>query len=133
VIVSAAIASTGPRHEILTAWREGQWELVISPTILAEVERVLNHPRIARAYALARQEAAEILRLLASRASMRPGRVVIPRTTRDPAGDHVLACAIEGHADYLVTGDRDLLSIGRYKGIPIVSPAAFPAILQAAR
>jgi predicted nucleic acid-binding protein len=50
---------------------------------------------------------------------------------RDPTGTPVLACAVEGHADYVVTGDRDLLDLGRFRDIPIVSPAAFAALLQA--
>ena len=45
----------------------------------------------------------------------------------------ILACAVEGGADYIVTGDRDLLVLERFQGIPIISPAAFAAVLDADR
>jgi predicted nucleic acid-binding protein len=43
----------------------------------------------------------------------------------DPDDDAVLSCAKEGNAAYIVTGDRDLLSLGVYEGIKIVTPVQF--------
>jgi predicted nucleic acid-binding protein len=45
----------------------------------------------------------------------------------------ILACAVEGGADYIVSGDRDLLVLERFQSIPIVSPAAFAGLLDADR
>ena len=56
-------------------------------------------------------------------------RLVSP-ALRDPKDNPILACAVEGGADYIVTGDRDLLVLERFQGIPIVSPAAFAALLE---
>ncbi|MBF0404378.1 PIN domain-containing protein [Candidatus Magnetominusculus xianensis] len=47
----------------------------------------------------------------------------------DPDDDKFLSCAIEGEADYVVSGDEHLLSIKHYKGIQIVNSAAFVKIL----
>ncbi len=44
---------------------------------------------------------------------------------RDPNDDKILETAMMGDADCLVTGDRDLLEMGSFRGIPIVTPAAF--------
>jgi len=52
---------------------------------------------------------------------------VVPRDRDD---DHVLACAIAGEVDYVVSGDRDLLDLREYRGIRILSPAAFVALLK---
>ena len=41
----------------------------------------------------------------------------------------VLACAVEGRADYIVSGDRDLLTLESYEEIPIVTPREFLQIL----
>lgn len=133
VIISGTISSKGAPSELLTAWRERWWTLIISPMILAEVDRVLRLPRIIRAYALSHQDIAEVIRLLESRAVVVPGRLQISPSARDPEDDHVLACALEGHADYVVTGDQDLLILERYQDIPIATPASFAAIIEATR
>jgi len=49
--------------------------------------------------------------------------------SRDPDDNRVLEAAIAGEADYIVTGDRDLLELGSYEGIRIVTPAEFVALL----
>ena len=49
---------------------------------------------------------------------------------RDPDDDAILATAVAAHADLLVTGDKDLLVIGIYQGIPIVTPAECLARLR---
>ncbi len=44
---------------------------------------------------------------------------------RDPDDDVILACAIKGHADAVITRDKDLLSLDSYQGIAIITPEAF--------
>lgn len=133
VIVSGLIASKGTPADLLTAWRKRRFDLVIGSVILQEIERVLRLPRITKAYRLAPQDISDLIELLTSRAILTPGRLTIPLTARDPEDDQILACAIEGHADYIVTGDQDLLTLERFQGIPIVPPAAFAAVLRTAR
>jgi predicted nucleic acid-binding protein len=50
---------------------------------------------------------------------------------RDPNGDMVIACALQARADYIVTRDKDLLSLGSYEGIRIVRPRQFLDLLDA--
>ena len=50
-----------------------------------------------------------------------------------PEDDLVLATAVSGQVDYLVTGDRQILRLGMYEGVTIISPAAFLDILHAQR
>ena len=56
--------------------------------------------------------------------------VEIPALTRDPKDDYLLAYAIVGQANYLVTGDEDLLALGQVSDLEIVSPRRFLAILR---
>jgi putative PIN family toxin of toxin-antitoxin system len=133
VIVSGTLVPKGIPFELLKAWRTGAWELIISPHILEEVRRVLTFPRIARDYALTAQDVSDVIWLFTHRAILMPGRLTIPRTARDPEDDPILACALEGRADYIVSGDQDLLSLTRVEGIPIITPAAFATILIAPR
>jgi predicted nucleic acid-binding protein len=51
---------------------------------------------------------------------------------RDPSDNRLLEAALEGEADYIVSGDRDLLDLGSYEGIGIITPARFLAILREA-
>ena len=133
VIVSGTIVKKGPPHALLRALREEQWNLVSSREILGDIQRVLNLPKISRRYGLTPQDIRDVLQLLETRAAVVPGRLRIPRTARDPEDDQILACAVEGHADYVVSGDQDLLSLERYREIPIISPAAFAGLLAASR
>ena len=88
---------------------------VTSEYILAEVETVLSSK-----LGLTKQKAKVVTRALA-----RVSEVVKPtdivRVSRDPNDDEVLAAAVEGKADYLVTADVDLLVIGDYQGVKIVN------------
>lgn len=59
---------------------------------------------------------------------------VVPRVVaRDPDDDHVLACAIVASADLIVSGDRDLLELNSYQGIPVLKPADALARILAGR
>jgi predicted nucleic acid-binding protein len=49
---------------------------------------------------------------------------------RDPDDDLILACALEARADYLVTGDADLLDVKIFKGIQIVTPRNFELLFN---
>jgi predicted nucleic acid-binding protein len=55
----------------------------------------------------------------------------VPAICRDPDDDWVIACAVIGEADCIISGDRDLLSLERVGEIPILSAAQFLATLEA--
>lgn len=56
--------------------------------------------------------------------------VEVPDISRDPDDNHVLACAEAGQAILVVSGDSDLLTLGNYKGIRILSVADFIALID---
>ena len=61
------------------------------------------------------------------------GSPPFPAVVRDPKDDYLIAHAVMGQADYLVTGDDDLLSLGRIDTIRILSPRQFWDLLKAQR
>ena len=132
VIVSGIISPTGPPRRILTGWRQRGFDLLTSPTILDEVTRTLLLPRLARRYHVAPPDVVELGHLLAARSIVLTDVPAIPPTARDPADDHILALARAGHADHIVSGDNDLLSLGRYQGIAILPPVAYARLLDEA-
>ena len=66
------------------------------------------------------------LRVVATIAEGKPSRRIV---AADPDDDIYLAAASEGLADYLVSGDRHLLDLVEYEGIPIVTPREFLDLL----
>jgi predicted nucleic acid-binding protein len=55
---------------------------------------------------------------------------LVTGVVRDPNDDMVVACALAANADFIVTRDKDLLSLGTYEGIRIVTPRQFLDLLE---
>jgi putative PIN family toxin of toxin-antitoxin system len=118
VYLSAVLFGGNPRS-ILEAAHAGLFELVSSPAICAEVERVLREKfkwpegRI--------EEAGVVL--------WRQAVQVVPKVRiddcRDPDDNRVLECAVASSASVIVTGDQHLLSLHPYSGIAIMKPKRF--------
>ncbi|MGH8510083.1 MAG: putative toxin-antitoxin system toxin component, PIN family [Gammaproteobacteria bacterium] len=125
VLISAAIRPSGPPGQILAALFARQaFELVLSPTIIVEVEKALRSRKMRRYL----QKPAEALLFLADAVAL--ADVVqdtgsVTGVCRDPDDDVVLAAAVEGRARVMVTGDDDLLTLDEYQGIAIVAPRVF--------
>lgn len=130
VLVSSLIAEHGFPRQILDAWLEDRYALVTSLYLIEELIHVLSYPRIAKRLRLDEDELAAILAALLSKAKVTPGHLRLPGVTRNPKDDAVVACAKEGDADYIVSGDQDLLVLGEYEGIRVVAPCRFVEILQ---
>jgi putative PIN family toxin of toxin-antitoxin system len=129
VLVSGLVAPAGQPRQILDAWLEEGFTLVTSLYLVEELAHVLAYPRIAKRLRLNEAELGALLAALLSRAHVVPGQLHLPGVTRDPKDDAVVACAVEGEADYIVSGDQDLLTLGKYRGIQIVTPREFTEIL----
>ncbi len=124
VLISGVIAS-GYSAAILDALRKGQIELVTSAHLLEEFGEVISRRRIARKYPQAAQEADALLDFLRAFASLVPGIPGPEHVSADRDDDFVLACALDGGVDFIVSGDPHLLDLKSYKNIPILSPREF--------
>ena len=129
VLISGLIVAQSPPCQILDAWLEGLFTLVTSLYLVEELVHVLSYPRITERLRLDEEELVAILDALLSKAEVTSGRLHLPGITRDPKDDFVVACAKEGEADYIVSGDQDLLVLGEYEGIQVVTPRQFVEIL----
>jgi len=120
VYISALLVGRGC-EEILTLGRTGVIQVLSSPEIIDEVASVLRRkfhwsPADIRPFL---DEASDLCRMI----PFDPAEVEFPA---DPADAKILACAVAGKADVIVTGDKKhLLPLKKYRGIPIVSPAEF--------
>lgn len=62
--------------------------------------------------------------------SIKPINEPLPAVTRDPKDDYLLAYAVVGEADYLVTGDNDLLILKKVEGMKIITPRDFAEVIS---
>jgi len=112
---------------ILDGWERGDFDLLTSPALIAEVRRTLEKPELRQRI---RPEAAEaLLEALEKDAVLIPGDLELHGVAPDPDDDAIVSCAIEGDADYIVSGDAHLLGLGEYEGVRIVEPAEFVRVL----
>lgn len=128
VLISAVIQA-GPSYRIVSRWLDvADLDVVICPAVLAEVEEVLGRPRLRKRIEpeLAQLYLATVRRI----ANLVDDPVSIVAATRDPDDDYLVALARQHHADYIVTGDKDLLEWDDQVP-PAITPAAFEDLLSA--
>ena len=130
VLVSGLMGVKSPPRRIVDGWLEGPFTLVTSLHLVGELAHVLGYPRIAKRIRLDRTDVDMILAALLSQAEVVPGELELTGVTPDPKDDAVVACAVEGQADYLVSGDEDLLVLHVYQGTQVVTPRRFLEILR---
>jgi putative PIN family toxin of toxin-antitoxin system len=131
VIVSSYLSPTGAPAGIRAELEQHQFELVISEELLAEYRRALAYPRVAIRHGMSEAEIAaqvEGIRRIAVLVPLGDVPNVIPE---DPPDNAVIATAVAGNASYIVSGDADLHRLGEHRGIQILPPALFLALLMA--
>lgn len=120
VLVSGIASSAGTLGHILALGFEGAVDIALSRYILDETARVL--PRLSKVKLSADRVAGLIDRLALMADIVEPDNEIDPEL-RDPADQQILATFRAANADYLITGDKDLLALAdRY---PILTPAEF--------
>jgi hypothetical protein len=129
VIVSALIRPKAPTGVLWRRLGEGAFTAVFSPELIDEIAAVLGHPRIRAKYRTIPKDLEDIAALFALRGDLVTCEERI-RVCRDPEDDFLVETAASGNADYLVTGDEDLLILKKFRRTRIASPAAFLAILE---
>ena len=100
-----------------------RFTLVSAPVLLEELVQVLRYPRLQRYYDTAQRD--RFVALIAALSELVELPEEIPPISRDPDDDRVIACAVVGRADGIVSGDRDLLDLREVGGIPILTAAQF--------
>jgi uncharacterized protein len=131
VLVSAYLVAQGAPAQLLQAFRQGVFALVVTDAVLAEYRRVLNYERIARRHGLSPAEVDREIGELRQIALVIHVWAAVDVVTADPDDNVFLACTLAGQAPFLVSGDPHLLRLGSYRGVRILTPAAFLLLLRA--
>ncbi len=126
VLISALLSPRGSPAQALRSWLDGGFELIVSPALLAALERALAYPKLRRR--IPREDGhafVEMIRRSATLADDPTAPAAIH--SRDPDDDYLLALAASERAA-LVSGDKDLLALqGDH---PIYSPNQFFATIE---
>jgi putative PIN family toxin of toxin-antitoxin system len=123
-VVVAAFAARG-LCEALFEFCLGSHEILLSEPLLEEIRR-----NLIKKVKLERQTALNIERLLRENGSLLEPVAVAPDACRDADDLHILGLAKAGKADYLITGDNDLLVLKRFGRCRIVAPRQFWSLMH---
>lgn len=120
ILISGLLWHGAPR-QLIDAAQAGVIQLVTSQVLLDELARVARMAKFERRLATLETTVAELLAAYAEKATCIVPATIPPTILRDPDDDAVLAAALGGQAELIVSGDRDLLELGQFRNIPIVS------------
>ena len=120
-VLISGIFFSGPPYTILKAWRDGAIQLVVSPEIFQEYQRVaeelsVKFPGI---------DISDILDLVLVKAEMVNSEPLPRQVCSDADDDKFIACAVTGSSRLTVSGDKHLLDISPYQKIEVVKPRQF--------
>lgn len=120
-VLVSALGWNGPERQVYELCLQGELQLYISRPMLEELLRVLDYPK----FGFPRLHKIWFVEDLLRVAEVVETPTVPPVVKDDPADDYVLACAAAAPADYLITGDKHLLSLSTSGSTIICSAAAF--------
>lgn len=127
LIVSYLLTQSATLSRLIDHWEQGHFVYVISPALLRELREVVYRPRLRQHMRL---DPGILLEVIEVDAEIIPGDLVLSGVCRDPRDDPFIACAVEGQAAYLVTGDHDLLDLGAYEGVTMIRAYDFAQLLD---
>jgi hypothetical protein len=121
-VLVSALLFTGTSSDLVPLWQRNAITALLSRPILEEYLRVFSYPK----FELSEEE----IKVLIEEELLPYVEVINPRSRlrvvkRDPSDDKFLECAVAGKAGVIISGDKDLLSLARYRRIRIQSPAQF--------
>lgn len=131
IVVASFLAPAGLPARILALWRSGAFDLLVTEPILQEYARILASPRIARRHGMSAEEIAESMDGFRQYGLLvepgEPLRVV----EDDPDDEKFFEAAVAGGAAYVVSRDEQVLAVREFRGIRLVSPEVFLAVVGA--
>jgi putative PIN family toxin of toxin-antitoxin system len=118
-VLIAALIARGVCHDLLEHCVL-RHTLFISEFILSETQE-----KLIEKFGYSAELAAEVVSVLRSRMKIVTPSKLESQVCRDPDDDNILAAAVSGNCDCIITGDKDLLVLGRYEGVAIFRPRDF--------
>jgi len=132
IFVSAILSKSGPPVQVVNAWKAREFLLVSSESAILEIQHVLEDLHSMGKYVIIEEQIVGLLHLL------REDSVIVPAQSdvtgaipADPADELFLSIALDGEAQFIVSGDHHLLDLGTYHDIKIQTARQFLDSLKA--
>lgn len=128
VFISGLILLTRYPNQVIALWQERSIQVVVSRLLIDEILAILQRPKIRQKYGVTTTDCQVIVQLLERYAFFQESIVSSEVSVRDPKDQFLLDLALTSQADYLITGDEDLLILAsneQMKPLKIVSPKDF--------
>lgn len=122
-IVASGLLWNGTPAQLIDAARAEEIEIFTSRVLLAELARILQRAKFAKAITASGLSLDELMLGYAELATLVTPMPIPATVLNDPDDDHVLACALAAEAELIVSGDNDLLTPKMFREIPIVTAA----------
>jgi uncharacterized protein len=123
VLVSSVISKKGAPAQLMDAWSDHIFDVVVSEAIIHEVERVLFEPHLKEVFNLTEERITRLVEMLSEDGILVPGTAVVHGSVpADPTDEMFLAAVIDGNAEILVSGGKHLLELEFFSGVVIITP-----------
>lgn len=119
-ILISALGWDGNEDRVVRMALSGKLEIVTSPQLMGEFKRAALQPGLDFTEA----EVDEFFDALLEVCSLVNPPPTL-KVARDTADNKILECALEGHAEFVISGDKDLLELGEFRGVKILNAGDF--------
>ena len=130
VVVSAYLVPAGKPAEILSLARKGKLHIFLSREIVDEIKQTLLSPKLKKIHRNTPNQIGLFIRTFSKVATVTPGKKSVDFIKDDPDDNKILACALEGRVDYIVSGDHHLTDLKSFQSISIVNPHMFLQVMR---
>lgn len=121
VFVSGLLKSDNPPSNVVDLFIEDKINLIISEEVFSKYIKVLLRPELK----VKKDNIIRLISIFILKAEIIKVKTKLDIIERDPLDNKFLECALDGKVDYIITGDKHLLELKKYKKIKIVDPKTF--------
>ena len=129
IFVSTVLKSHSNPAKVFQLAKEGKVTLISSKDILSEVKTVLLYAKLRKLHRRTSKEIDGFVKRTTRVSFIVTGTTEIQEIKEDPADNKYLSAAIEGKADFIVSGDHHLKDLRTFRGIRILDPSTFLALM----
>ncbi len=117
-------------REFTRVFADEKVQVFISKEILNEISKVLVYPKLAELFKRAGTHPREILKTIVENSTPVKPKRRVKIIKEDPADNRILECALEANCDFIVSGDKHLLRLRKFKRTRILSPREFVELIS---